>query len=179
MRSNKTADRVVLELLGGARLVLQRVARGTDAGAFARYLEASTGRATALVVGRVPAIEGSVRLLDARGWTSGAFVGWDAIRATLATPAAQLVVLLDVAAARALSSAAPQVASWAGGIRLPVEAAVRPARTREEEERGRAALQRAMEEEPDRLQKLIGEVIAIDLFSERVFVGRPDAGPWT
>lgn len=170
----KTAERVALELLAGTRLILQRVPRGASAEAFADALSALTGRSVERVQEPTPA-EGHLRLLDARGRTPEQVAGWDAVRAEVATADAPLVVLVDVLAADSLQAAAPHFVSWAGGARLPVDPGVRPARSEAEVQLGESWLRRILAADPTLAARHAGQTVAIDLFSGRVFVPRPDA----
>lgn len=157
-------EQVALELAAGRIVVLQRVPPQLTALAAMEELAQYTGQ---------PA---PVRLIDARGWLEDRFIGWDIRRAVLASEASPLVVLLDVLATRSILTAAPQTCSWAGGVRMPVEKVVRLARSPSEIALGKTRLSEWMDAEPG-WKTHLGEPVAIDLGSGRVFWGRELASP--
>lgn len=168
MTLDRTLDRVQLELTAGMPVVLLRVPR-VPTSVVADGLAARLG-AGPLVDNPTSPAEGW-RLLDARGWPQSRFEAWDAVRGMVGPG---LVVLLDVGAADAITRAAPQFTSWAGGIRLPLESGVRPARSEQELAVGASVLARALAADPT-LRTHSGETIAVDLLTERVFLPRSDA----
>lgn len=86
-----------------------------------------------------------------------------------------VVVLLDVATATELGRMAPQTVSWAGGVWLPPESAVRRVRDESELVLVERALRDVLAADPDRRRELRGSVVALDLASRRLFTALPDA----
>lgn len=172
-----TVDTVSLALATDAIAVLQRVPRGALADEFAARIAKATGRPIRLVESPTPPVLGEIRVLDGRKIPPGGFEDWDEHREELATPEAPLVVMLDVVSARQLLREAPHVASWAGGIRLPVEALVRPAASVQERRMGRNALSRVLHEHPELVSERDGEIVGVEIGSDRLFLQLPDTSP--
>jgi hypothetical protein len=163
-----SASRVATDLAAGAQVVLQRVPRSMAADTFASAL----GRPAAVVTAWSGPIAGTIRVLDARQRVPD-FADLDGQRAFLATADSPLVVLLDAASARAMLADAPHLASWAGGVWLPGERAVRYANNEAERERGHILLARRIGEEG--LQDVaFGRSVGVDLATTRVFVPSGD-----
>ncbi|MFH1466908.1 MAG: hypothetical protein ABIO70_21165 [Pseudomonadota bacterium] len=164
-----SVDLVAAEIRAGALMVLQRVPRNCTAACIAAALPGGVA-----VDAPAPPMPNQVRVFDARLVRD--FSDWDRRRAELGTPDSPLVVLLDVVSARTLLRAAPQACSWAGGVRLPAERTVRGARSEEELTLGARALVRALQENPEFSEAHAGLSVGVDILSERLFVGRRDAG---
>lgn len=161
-----SGERVATDLAAGAQVVLQRVPRSMSAEALAAELEAT------LVTDWGPPIPGMLRVIDARQRAAD-FVDLDLRRAVLATVDSPLVVVLDAASARAMLADAPHLASWAGGVWLPGERAVRYVESDAERERGRILLRRRLIEEGLDVQ-VRGLSVGVDLATTRLFVPRGD-----
>ncbi len=172
-----TARLVGLQLRAGSRGVLQRVVRGVSTADFAKDLETEAGQPVDVVRTLEDEAEAATVLIDLRGALPMTFDGWDPRREDLFPKERSVVVLLDVSGAQALWRAAPQTASWLGGVRLPAEPPVRPAATGQERAEGEAALLRALDAQPDFLEAHRGQTVGVDLFSGRLFAGRTDATP--
>lgn len=175
--ASESAEAVALELDTGAWCVLQRVPAGTDADAFASALSDRISAECRQVEdvdfsGQV----GPVRLLDARRRVRPRdYAGWDPGRSSLAGPDRPLVVLLNVPASLALLRGAPQVASWAGGVRLPAEPHVRATETDAEEQLGRRKLRTRLHQDPELAERLQGLTFAVELSTGRIFTPSPDS----
>ena len=170
-----SASLAALDLLGGADLVLQRVPRATSADAIATRLVEELDREGNVVHAADTVSPGAVRVLDGRALGEDTFSRWDRARATLAMAGSPLVVLLNVEAGRRLLRAAPHVASWAGGVRLPAESVIQIAQSEAQLEAGRAALSRALQSDPALAVRAAGRSVGVVIGSDRVFVMSPDA----
>ena len=166
-----TAARRALDLAGGASLLLQRVPRAWTADALAGALQPLVGRPVRVARGLDDAVD--IAVWDARGQPPATFDAWDPQRATLVPADGARIVLLDVATARHVLQRAPHTASFAGGVTMPPPGAVRGAETLEQAEAGDALLRRTVADHPEHRGRLVG----IDLLSERIFAGLPDATP--
>lgn len=164
---------IAIELQAGQPLILQRVRRAVNAEALAASLAAQAGEDVHVVATPWEACAAGPRVMDARRALEADFDDWDVRRATLATPERPLVVLLDVVTSTWLLVAAPHVASWAGGVRLPVPPSVRPALSEEEIGAGKRQLRDALAESPGLAAELAGLTFAVDLASGRIFKPRP------
>jgi hypothetical protein len=160
-------ERVALEVLSGAPLILQRVGRGVGAEEFAgrlgSALQGAVRVATTWDDGR------DVAVIDARMTPPEVFAGWDARRPTLVPAGACRVLLLDAASAAMLLSRAPHLGSWAGGVCLPEPDLVRPARTEEELRIGGRLFDEWVRRGGRR-----GERVGIDLQTGRAFTRTSD-----
>lgn len=137
-----SAGTVGLALAAEVPVVLQRVPPRTTDRAFATRLAEVTGREVRVVEQPLPVLPGLIRVLDARALAAGSFRAWQADREGLGTADAPLVVLLDVRAGRLLLEEAPHLASWAGGVRMPMEPVVRTTESKQERQLGENALAR-------------------------------------
>ena len=163
---------VVLELQAGQPLILQRVRRAVTAESAARSLSTALGSPVQVVNSPWEPGEAGCRVMDARRAGEASFDDWDVRRATMTTPDRPLVVLLDVVTSTWLLVAAPHVASWAGGVRLPTPPSVRPALSDDEIKVGERLLREALAESPGLAAELVGRTFAVDLASGRIFVPR-------
>lgn len=170
---DRTIPRIAFDLRSGAPLVLQRVGRSTTSEEVAAALAAELG-SPVRAASRLDDASG-VAVIDGRSLRDTDFATWDLRRATLVPPGASRVVLLDAATASWLLQNAPHTASWAGGVSLPADPAVRAAQSDEELEAGAALFDRWLREGHG--AALRGQVVALDLVSGRAFVGRVDASP--
>lgn len=168
-----SAALLALELRAGLPLALQRVRRSETAEAFAAELGDSLDGAVRVVSHPLEPPGEGVRVLDGRRFREEDFAAWDMERARLASAEHPLVILLDVATTRWLLQAAPHVASWASGVRLPVPSAVRVARSKDELAAGRRWLQRLLRDDPVFSARHHGMTIAIDLLTGKDFVPSP------
>jgi hypothetical protein len=139
----RTLDAIAIELLAGAPWVLQRISRAWSVPALLRAISARLGAALPQVEGPFTALP--LAACDARMIAD--FTDWEPRRALPAET--QRLVLLDAASGDRLLQQAPQFASYAGGVRLPLDPAIRVARTRAEEKIGEDAFARALSEDPD------------------------------
>ena len=162
-------------LLQGGHFVLLRVPRRASAAELVRGLM-DQGLDAVVVEQALPLVEGRVRVLDARLYREADFEGWDVQREILSSPSSPLLVLLDVASGTSLLRTAPHLVSWAGGVWMVAEPTVRPAHTEEELELGRAALRRALAEDESFRVAHMGQTVAVDLLTGRLFAGGPDGG---
>lgn len=165
-----SADQVALQIQAGQGVVLQRVPRDALAEPFAYQLGELLDRATTCVKDPFEAHPDAVRVLDARGLTREGFATWEPRRALLGDSASPLVVLLDAATARDLLTGAPHVASWAGGVQLPLERSVRAARSEAELRMGANAFSRIRAENREVLAAFLGRTVAVQIGTDRLFV---------
>lgn len=170
-----SATLVALDVSGGALVVLQRVPRSTTAESMARRLREELGSEVRVVHSPEAVADAAVRVLDGRSLRHDTFARWDQMRPTLARPGSPLVVLLNVEATRALLQAAPHVASWAGGVRLPAEPIIAETRTPAQREAGRLAFARALQADPTLRIRAQGRSVGVVIGSGRTFIMRPDA----
>lgn len=170
-------DLVVMQVRSGLPLVLQRVPRQLDARSAAHTLAERLQRPVEVVTDAFAAKPDAVRVIDARPLRSDTFRRWDEGRAQLGDERSPLVVLLDVHSGKALLAAAPHLSSWAGGVQLPEEKSVRPARSDEELELGRAALRRVLYQRPELGETHPRVPIGVIIGSDRLFLGEGGVYP--
>jgi hypothetical protein len=170
-------DMVKLRVQARLPVVLQRVPRDLDAQAAAKGLAKRLRRPTEVVTDAFGAKPDAVRVIDARPLRADTFRQWDEGRAQLGDERSPLVVLLDVHSGKALLAAAPHLSSWAGGVQLPEEKSVRPARSDEELTLGRAALRRVLYQRPELRETHPRVPIGIMIGSDRLFLGEGDVYP--
>lgn len=165
-----TAEAVALQVLAELPVVLQRIPSALSCDAFIAALREQLAGEIVRVTDPLEARPTCVRVLDARQGTEQTFRSWEARRAELGTLRSPLVVLLNAESTRALLRAAPHVASWAGGVQLPVERSVRPAQSEQELRLGSNALSRIRRAQADLLRAYLGRTIGVQLGADRVFV---------
>jgi hypothetical protein len=170
-------DLVALRVGAGLPLVLQRVPRRLDAQAAAHGLAERLRRPVEIVTDAFIAKSDAVRVIDARPLRTDTFQRWDERRAQLGDNRSPLVVLLDANSGKALLKAAPHLSSWAGGVQLPEEKDVRPARSDEELASGRAALQSILYNRPSLYETHSRVPIGVMVGSKRLFLGEGDVYP--
>lgn len=169
-----SAGRTALDLVGGARVVFQRVPRGTQAEDFARSLSAELDRPVQTSEQVRPVTDDEhIVVVDGRALTAAEATGLDAWRPAFEAAPGVVVVLVDVGSEAVLLEHAPHLTSWAGGVWLPAERHVRYTETEAELERGHDALVRALRRRADGGQSLIGLSVGVDLATERLFVPTP------
>lgn len=170
-------DLIALRVRSGLPLVLQRVPLQLGARTAAQVLAERLERPVEVVTDAFAAKPDAVRVIDARPLRADTFQRWDEGRAQLGDERSPLVVLLDVHSGKALLAAAPHLSSWAGGVQLPEEKSVRPARSEEELTLGRAALRRALYEHPELRETHPRVPIGVMIGSDRLFLGEGDVYP--
>lgn len=170
-------DVVALRIQSGLPVVLQRVPRRLDAQAVARGLIERVGRAAAVVTDAFTGRSEAVRVIDGRSLRAETFRQWDEDRAQLGDERSPLVVLLDVNSTKALLANAPHLSSWAGGVQLPEEKDVRPARSDDELALGRAALRRILQVRSELRQTHSRVPIGVVLGSDQLFLGEGGVYP--
>ena len=168
---------VALRIQAGLPVVLQRVPLRLDARSAAKGLEERLQHSVEVVTDAFAAKPNTVRVIDARSLRADTFRGWDEGRAQLGDERSPLVVLLDVNSGKALLAAAPHLSSWAGGVQLPEEKSVRPARSDEELSLGRAALRRVLYQQPELRETHPRVPIGIMIGSDRLFLGEGGVYP--
>lgn len=165
-----STEQVALRIGAGMPVVLQRVPREAQAETLAAQLRDLLERATTCVSDPFEAHPDTVRVLDARGRTRDDFATWEPRRGLLGDNSSPLVVLLDAATARDLLIGAPHVASWAGGVQLPLEKTVRAARSEAELRMGANAFSRIRSENHETLAAFLGRTVAVQIGTDRLFV---------
>jgi hypothetical protein len=170
-------DLVAIQVQVGLPVVLQRVPRKLDVQTAAQGLAERLERPVEVVIDAFAAKPDAVRVIDGRPLRADNFRRWDEGRAQLGDERSPLVVLLDVHSGKALLAAAPHLSSWAGGVQLPEEKSVRPARSEEELTLGRAALRRALYEHPELRETHPRVPIGVMIGADRLFLGEGGVYP--
>ncbi|MEY3210343.1 MAG: hypothetical protein RIT28_824 [Pseudomonadota bacterium] len=169
-------DAVVLAFESGLPVVLQRVPRSLSAQTAADILTERLGRPVSVVVEPFTQPEG-VRVIDGRPLRAEQFERWDQGRHQLGDAVSPLLVLLDVNSGTTLLQRAPHLASWSGGVRLPLEREVRLATSPEEIKLGQAALRRALHAMPELREAHYRAPIGVLVGSDRLFRGEGGVAP--
>ncbi len=163
-------DRLAAELLAGTPVIVQRVPPTVDSSSVAAAVRAALGVDVEVCVD--PFQRAGAAVVDLRGRED--MTEFERRRAELSRPGQPLVLLADLRSSKLLLQQAPQMASWAGGVRLPEPPSVRPSASKEEVELGRQVLARALAEGA---QLPPGTSVGVNLADGRLFRRRGDHLP--